>query len=48
MALDVDLDRLAKAVFVRFLYWKATLTSLLEVRAAHMWVKVMLPLPHLG
>ena len=48
MALDVDLDHLAEAVFVRFLYWEATLTSLLEVRAAHIWVKVMLPLPHLG
>lgn len=48
MALDVDLDHLAEAVFVRFLYWKATPTSLLEVCAAHIWVKVMLPLPHLG
>lgn len=48
MALDVDLDHLAEAVFVRFPYWKATPTSLLEVCAAHIWVKVMLPLPHLG
>ena len=47
MALDVDLDHLAEAVFVRFLCWKATLTSLLEVCAAHIWVKAMLPFPHL-
>lgn len=37
-----------RQLFVRFLYWKATLTSLLEVCAAHIWVKVMLPLLHLG